>query len=65
MKQWLTQDTPGGVHVLPLDDLIVHEKSEHCTCAPVIIQMGYTCWDHGGKAAVRRRVDHHAMDGRD
>lgn len=67
MSRWLTQDTPGGVHCLPLDDLIVHVHGEACPCAPRILTIGYTCWDHGqaGVLATRRQFVHAAMDGRE
>lgn len=66
MSRWLTQDTPGGIHVLPLDDLIVHVEGQHCSCAPRVVEIGYTCWDHeGGRCAVRRQFVHAAMDGRE
>lgn len=67
MSRWLTQDSPGGVHVLPLDDLIIHVQTEACPCAPRIEGIGYTCWDHGsaGVLAVRRQFVHAAMDGRE
>ena len=61
--KWLTQDTPGGVHVMPIDDLVLHRESECCVCHPSIRLEGTTClgWD---KLHVRKVIVHAAMDGR-
>lgn len=66
MSKWLTQDTPSGVQVMPLDDLILHTHSE-CPCHPRVEHQGTTCWgeDHGPKLCVRTVTIHQAMDGRD
>jgi hypothetical protein len=40
---WLTVDIPGGVHVLPLEDLIVHSESRHCPCAPRVSLVDGPC----------------------
>lgn len=68
MKQWLTEQVPGGIHVVPLDDLIIHTRDYACPCAPRIDTIGYTCWDHHGQAgvlAITRQFVHEAMDGRE
>lgn len=59
---WLTQDSPGGVHVIPEDDLLYHTETESCSCVPVVTEIGYECCH--GKMAVRRMFTHNAMDGR-
>lgn len=75
---WLTQDSPGGVHVIPLGDDLCHEESEHCACQPKVVVLngpgvvvhkqiptsdGPVC-----KAVlyqrVRKLVTHSAWDGR-
>lgn len=61
---WAVTDQPSGVHVIPLDDLILHEASMDCTCSPSVVQIGYTCLDHGNRWAIRTRYTHNAMDGR-
>ena len=65
MKQWLTADQPGGIHVVPLGDLIEHECSLACTCAPAVQKLGHTChgpW--GPQLHVRQLITHNAMDNR-
>lgn len=66
MASWLTQDTPAGVQVMPIDDLILHTHSG-CPCNPRVEQHGSTCWgeEHGPKLWVRTVTVHEAMDGRD
>lgn len=61
---WLATDRPDAVHVLPLEDLIIHVPSPSCTCAPRIENHGATnCCS--GTLYVRQVVVHAAMDGRD
>lgn len=71
MSKWLTVDLPGGVHVIPLDDIILHSESSSCTCAPrvslvpacdVVVCSGGR---HRAVQFVRHMIFHEAMDGRE
>lgn len=58
--QWLTQQTsPIDVHVLPLDDVIVHDHNDSCPCGPEARigprNNGVDGWIH----------THHSLDGRE
>lgn len=33
---WVCLDVPGGVHLLPIDDSMVHSESRACPCAPKV-----------------------------
>ena len=62
MGKWLTLETPGAIHVLPLDDLILHTHNTSCTCCPTVTLLGSTCCGH---LRVTPMYTHNAMDGRD
>ena len=71
MSEWLTVDRPGGVHVVPLDDVIPHDETSSCMCAPkvslvsapdIIVCAG---GQHRATQFVRRMIVHEAMDGRE
>lgn len=64
MKQWLTANRPDGIHVAPVDDLIVHQHSMSCTCAPTVVEIGTTCACYGPKLQVRKMFNHNPMDNR-
>jgi hypothetical protein len=70
-QQWLCVDIPGnGVHVLPIDDLIVHSESRSCFCCPRVslVHAGSVVVCDGRRHTpaqfVRELVVHEAMDGR-
>lgn len=49
-------DIPGEVmHIMPVDDLVGHERCKACICGPMIEHLG-----HRDFAAF-----HHALDGRE
>lgn len=48
--KWLVEEVRGDVHVMPLDDWIIHSRSRYCECRP------YT---------EERMVVHHAADARE
>ena len=43
------------MHVLPLGDLIEHEKTDECICGPDVAFLGDG----------RMMVEHHSLDGRE
>lgn len=58
--QWLTQQTADNVvHVVPLDDLIVHDFADDCPCGPTTrpspMPRGRVGWI----------VTHHSLAGRE
>ena len=46
--------TPKVIHVLPVDDLIEHERTTDCVCGPLLCFYG-----------PRLIVTHHSLDGRE
>ncbi|MFI8351339.1 hypothetical protein [Streptomyces sp. NPDC085596] len=58
-RQWLGQQVSDtDFHVVPLDDLLVHDFSQTCACGPrsrVIVREGPDGWVH----------THHSLDGRE
>lgn len=63
MPNWLTVDRPGGVHVLPINDIVEHRESPSCVCAPRVSLCDVQ--PHGRYQFVRQLVVHEAMDGRE
>lgn len=53
--QWLTTECDNGVHVVPLDDAIVHDFDDDCICGPTPELV-----EGGGWLIV-----HHGLDGRE
>jgi hypothetical protein len=62
VSQWQVLELPSGVHVLPLNDLILHSHVELCSCAPRRTLHGSTCCGH---LYMRELWTHNAMDGRE
>lgn len=59
-RKWLARQTgPADVHVLPLDDLTVHDHDDTCVCSPTpqLVPRGD---DSDGWIYV-----HHSLDGRE
>lgn len=51
-RDWVVEyDEAGNEHVLPVDDICVHDRSFACACGPFIRADG--------------RVVHHSLDGRE
>jgi hypothetical protein len=55
-------DSADGVHVIPVDDLVIHTESSNCFCGPATTWVSNECC---GKMSVKRLVNHVAMDGRE
>jgi hypothetical protein len=63
---WNREDTESAQHIVPADDLILHTRTEVCTCAPRTVEIGYTSFtEWGPRLAVRKQVVHEAMDERE
>lgn len=57
-KQWLTsQREDDSVHVIPLDDVIVHDFDDDCSCGPSL--------EYVDGNANARLFTHHSLDGRE
>lgn len=64
--EWELEDLAHGQNIRPLDDIIIHAHDENCPCYPKVVELGWSCRGHEfpHKLAVRRQVQHKAMDGR-
>jgi hypothetical protein len=36
---WIVQDSPGGVHVIPVGDDLDHEERTDCACQPKVVMV--------------------------
>lgn len=52
----------GGVHVLPVNDLVAHEETTDCICGP---DVEYIDPETGDSYPSGPLVVHHSLDGRE
>lgn len=60
---WVVTDLGHGIHVVPKDDILLHDPTPACACVPKIESQSTTCLC-SGKIYIRQVVVHAAMDGR-